>query len=85
MDWKEDLLKKSKLFGEYYTLELKDYFNYGELIKVYSHYSYRIFTIGKNDKIFRIHHTEFGKVFFTKEEWRNKKINKILSDNRKKV
>ena len=28
MDWKEDLIRKSKLYGEYYTLELKDYFNY---------------------------------------------------------
>jgi len=78
MDWKEDLIKKSKLYGEYYTLELKDYFSYGELIKVYSHYSYRVFTISKDKKIYRIHHTEFGTVFFKKEEWRNKKINKIL-------
>ena len=76
--WIEALIKNSKFYGEYYTLELKDYFSYGELIKVYSNYSYRIFTIGKNDKIFRIHHTEFGTFFFTKEEWRNKKLNKIL-------
>jgi hypothetical protein len=27
VDWIEDLLKKSKLYGEYYTLELKDYFS----------------------------------------------------------
>lgn len=78
MDWKEDLITKSKLYGEYYTLELKDYFSYGEIIKVYSHYSYRLFTISKDKKIYRIHHTEIGTVFFTKEEWRNKKINKIL-------
>jgi hypothetical protein len=78
MDWKEDLIKKSKLYGEYYTLALKDYFSYGELIKVYSHYSYRVFTISKDKKIYRIHNNDFGRIFFTKEEWRNKKINKIL-------
>ena len=54
MDWKEDLIKKSKLYGEYYTLELKDYFSYGELIKVYSHYSYRLFTLSKDKKIYRL-------------------------------
>jgi hypothetical protein len=74
----DTLMMNSKLYGEYYTIELKDYFNYGELVKVYSHYSYRLFTIGKDDKIFKIHHSEFGKVFFTKEDWRNKKINKII-------
>lgn len=80
MDWKEDLIKKSKLYGEYYTLELKGYFSYGELIKVYSHYSYRVFAISKDKKIYRIHHTEFGTAFFTKEEWRNKQINKIIKN-----
>ncbi len=78
VDWIEDLLKKSKLYGEYYTLELKDYFSYGDKVTVYSHYSYRLFTIGKNKRIFRIHHTDFGTVFFKKEEWRNKQINKII-------
>jgi hypothetical protein len=80
MDWKEDLLKNSKLHGEYYTLELKNYFSYGELIKVYSHYSYRLFTISKDQKIYRIHNSEFGQNFFTKEEWRNKQINKIIKN-----
>ncbi len=80
MDWKEDLIKKSKLYGEYYTLSLKDYFSYGELIKVYSHYSYRLFTLSKDQKIYRIHHTELGTTFFTKEEWRNKQINKIIKN-----
>jgi len=80
MDWKEDLIKKSKLYGEYYTLEIKDYFRYGELIKVYSHYSYRVFTISKDKKIYRIHNSEFGRNFFTKEEWRNKQINKIIKN-----
>jgi hypothetical protein len=72
------LINNSKFYGEYYTLELKDYFSYGELIKVYSNYSLRLFTISKDERIYRIHHTEFTKVFFTKEEWRNKKLNKIL-------
>jgi len=77
-DMLNTLIMNSKIYGEYYTLELRDYFSYGELIKVYSHYSYRLFTLSKDKKIYRIHNSEFGTVFLTKEEWRNKQINKII-------
>ncbi len=74
-----DILKiNSKFYGEYYCKKLKDFFDEGQIVIVYSHYSYKLFTIGKNKKIFRIHYTDFGKTFFTKDEWRNKKINSIL-------
>ena len=77
-DMVDILISNSKFYGEYYCKSLKDFFNEGDLVKVYSHYSFRLFTIGKNKKIFRTHHTDFGTTFFTKEEWRNKKINSIL-------
>jgi len=72
------LMMNSKLFGQYYCKKVKDFFDDDDLINVYSHFSYRLFTIDKTGRIFRIHHVDFGTIFFTKEEWRNKKINKIL-------
>lgn len=72
------LMMNSKLYGEYYCKEVKDFFNEGDKVTVYSHYSYRLFTIGKNKRIFRVHQTDFGTTLFTKDEWRNKKINSIL-------
>ena len=79
MDWVDDLVRtNSKYYGEYYCKNVKDFFNEGELVTVYSHYSFRLYTTSKQNRIFRIHHTDFGTIFFTKEEWRNKKINRIL-------
>ena len=46
---------------------------YGEF-----YFSYRLYTI-KNNKIFRIAHNDFGSIFFTKEEWRNKKLKSLLN------
>ena len=79
MEWLDDLVKlNSKFYGEYYCKKVKDFFEEGDLVTVYSHYSYRLYTVNKQNRIFRIHHVDFGTIFFTKEEWRNKKINKIL-------
>jgi hypothetical protein len=72
------LMMNSKFYGDYYCKKVKDFFDDGQIVTVYSHYSYRLFTIGKNKRIFRIHHTDFGTTLFTKEEWRNKKINRVL-------
>ncbi len=74
----EILIQSSKEFGEYFTKKLKGFFEEGQSVKIYSHYSLRLFTIGKNDEIFRVNRNDFGTIFFTKDEWRNKKINKIL-------
>ncbi len=74
----ELLLKNSKFYGEYFCSKVKDFFDEGDVVKVYSHYSLRLFTVGKKGKIFKIHYVDFGTTFFTKDEWRNKKINKIL-------
>lgn len=75
----DDILKiNSKFYGEYYCRKVEDFFSEGDKVIVYSHYSYRLFTIGKNKKIFRIHYTDFGKTFFTKDEWRNKKLIEIF-------
>jgi hypothetical protein len=74
-----ELLKmNSKIYGEYYTKEIKEYFDEGSLVTVYTNYSLRKFTIDKNENVFTIQHLDFGTIFFTKEEFRNKKINKIL-------
>ena len=62
------LLMNSKFYGNYYCKKVKDFFNEGELVTVYSHYSFRLFTIGESGKIFRIHHVDFGTIFFTKDE-----------------
>jgi hypothetical protein len=72
------IIENSKFYGQYYTKKVKEFFNEGDLITVYSHYSLRLYTIGNSGRIFRIHHTDFGTTFFTISEWRNKKINKIL-------
>lgn len=77
-DMSDILMMNSKFYGEYYCKSVKDFFNEGDLVTVYSHYSYRLFTLGHNKKIFRVHYTDFGTIFFTKEEWRNKKINQLL-------
>lgn len=75
----DELLKlNSKFYGKYYCKKVKDFFEEGDLVTVYSHYSFRLYAVGKQNKIFRIHHVDFGTIFFTKEEWRSKKINKIL-------
>jgi hypothetical protein len=75
----DELLRiNSKVFGQYYTKKIKDYFDEGQLVTVYAHHSLRIFTTDKNGNIFKIQHPDFGTIFFTKCEWRNKKINKIL-------
>ena len=75
----DELLKlNSKFYGKYYCKKVKDFFDDGELIDVFSHYSYRLYTVNKQNRIFRIHYVDFGTIFFTKEEWRNKKIKKIL-------
>ncbi len=68
----------TKEYGEYFTKKLKGFFQEGQIVKVYSHHSYRLFAIGNNDNIFRIHQTDFGTIFFTKDEWRNLKIKKVL-------
>ena len=79
MEWLDDLVKfNSKFYGEYYCKKVKDFFEEGDLVTVYSHYSYRLYTVNKQNRIFRIHYVDFGTIFFTKEECRNKKINKIL-------
>lgn len=72
------LIMNSKFFGEYYCKKIKDFFNDGDRVSIYSHYSYRLYTIGNNKKIFKVHYTDFGTTFFTEQEWRNLKINKIL-------
>ena len=77
-DMVDILISNSKFYGDYYCKSLKDFFNEGDFVKVYSHYSFRLFTLGKDKKIFRIHRVDFGTIFFTKDEWRNKKINSIL-------
>lgn len=75
----DELLKSnSKFYGRYYCKKVKDFFEEGEIVDVFSHYSYRLYTVGKQSKVFRIHHVDFGTIFFTKEQWRDKKINKIL-------
>jgi len=73
-----ELLNNSKFYGEYYCKKVKNFFDDGDFVTVYSHYSLRLFTLSKTGKIFKIHHTDFGSTFFTKKEWRDKKINKIL-------
>lgn len=79
MEWVDELvITNSKYYGDYYCKKVKDFFEEGDLVTVYSHYSYRLYTTNKQKRIFRIHHVDFGTIFFTKEEWRNKKINKIL-------
>lgn len=78
MEWINDLISKSKVIGQFYTTHLDDNFSDGDLVTVYSHYSFRIFTVNNNGKPYRIHHTEFGRIFFTKDEWRNLKINSIF-------
>jgi hypothetical protein len=78
MEWVDELVTNSKYYGEYYCKKVKDFFEEGDLVTVYSHYSYRLYTTNKQKRIFRIHYVDFGTIFFTKEEWRNKKINKIL-------
>lgn len=79
MEWLDGSLKlNSKFYGEYYSKKIKDFFEEGDLVTVYSHYSYRLYTVNKQNRILRIHFSDFGIYFFTKEEWRNKKINKIL-------
>lgn len=74
----EILISTSKFYGNYYSRYLEGFFNEGDLITIYSHYSYRLFTIGKDKRIFRVNNSDFGTIFFNKEEWRNKKINSIL-------
>jgi hypothetical protein len=74
----ELIIQNSKVYGEYYCKKVKDFFDEGDLVTVYSHYSFRLYTIGKTGRVFKIHYTDFGSTFFTKDEWRNKKINKIL-------
>jgi hypothetical protein len=78
MEWIDELVKNSKYYGQYYCKKVKDFFDEGEFITVYSHYSYRLYVVNKQKRIFRIHHVDFGTIFFTKEEWRNKKINSVL-------
>jgi hypothetical protein len=78
-DMVDILMENSNVYGEYYCKKVKDFFNEGDLVTVYSHYSYRLFTINKDMKIFRINYIDFGTTFFTKEEWRNKKIKYILN------
>lgn len=68
----------SKYYGEFYCSEVDNFFEEGEKVTVYSHFSYRLYTI-KNNKIFRIAHNDFGSIFFTKEEWRNKKLKSLLN------
>ena len=77
-DMSDILMMNSKFYGEYYCKKVKDFFNDGDKVTVYSHYSFRLFTIDKDKKIFRIHHTDFRTTFFTKEEWRNKKMSLVL-------
>lgn len=72
------LMMNSQFYGEFFTRKVKDFFDDGDKVTIYSHFSYRLYTLGKNNKIFRVHYTDFGTTFFTKDEWRNKKINKIL-------
>lgn len=68
----------SQFYGEYFCKRVKGFFEEGQLIKIYSHFSLRLYAVGKNDEIFKVHYTDFGTTFFTKDEWRNKKINSIL-------
>ena len=78
----DELLKlNSKFYGKYYCKKVKDFFEEGDLVTVYSHYSHRLYTVNKQNRMFRIHYVDFGTIFFTKEEWINKKINKILRWN----
>lgn len=72
------LIMNSKFYGEYYCKKVKDFFNEGDRIIIYSHYSYKLFAIGNNKKIFRVHYTDFGTTFFNREQWRNKKISQVL-------
>ncbi len=74
----EVLKENSKFFGRFYTSYVKDYFDEGDVVEVFSHYSLRLYTISKTKKIFKIHYTDFGKIFFNKSEWREKKINKLI-------
>lgn len=79
MSYYDELIKmNSKFYGEYYCKKVKGFFEEGEFVTIYSHMAYRLYAVGKENKIFKIHYTDFGTVFFTKDEWRNKKINKIL-------
>ena len=73
-----DLVSKSKVIGQFHTTHLTDNFSYGDLVTVYSHYSFRVFAINNNGEPYMIHYTEFGKIFFTKDEWRDLKINSIF-------
>mgnify|MGYP003340508058 CR=1 FL=1 len=72
------ILENSQIYGTYFCNKLKGYFDEGQQVTVYSHYSLRLFTLDKNGKMFKVHYTDFESVFLTKEEWRNKKIKSIL-------
>jgi len=72
------LVERSNIYGIFFTKKLKNYFNEGEIVTIYSHYSLRFYTFDKNGKTFKVHYTDFGKIFLTKDEWRNKKILNIL-------
>lgn len=72
------LMTKSKFFGFYFTKKFNHFFEEGDLVSVYAHRTYRSFTLDKNENVFEIDHSDFGTIFFTKEEWRNKKINQVF-------
>lgn len=72
------LVDRSQIYGHFFTNKLKGLFSEGDYITIYSHYSLRLYTFDKNGKTFKVHHTDFGSVFLTKEQWRNKKITKLL-------
>lgn len=72
------LMTKSKFFGFYFTRKYGHYFGEGDLVSVYAHRTQGAFTLDQNKNLFEIDHGDFGTIFFTKEEWRNKKINQVL-------
>lgn len=72
------LMTKSKFFGFYFTRKYGHYFGEGDLVSVYAHRTQGAFTLDQNKNLFEIDHGDFGTIFFTQEEWRNKKINQVL-------
>lgn len=73
------IINYSKLWGEFYTKNFNDCFDYGQLVKIYYNHSIRLFTIDKKGQLFKVHQTDFGTIFFNKEEFRSQKINNILN------
>ena len=75
----EIIVKNSNVWGEFYTNCYGDNFEYGKLVKIYTNYSIRLFTIDKHGQLFKGSQSDFGTIFLNKEQWRSQKLNDILN------